>query len=128
MKVQILTAVIGIAPLISGCGSSKPPAKKEEPAKLSAPASKEAKKLPSTVDDAATRVIAEWLNGEEKEKFAAMKKEEIYLLHHGLGRRIRNEFGLWADNKALLDDSGAFEPDGASMKIIEAIWEKLRRK
>jgi hypothetical protein len=47
-------------------------------------------------------------------------------LHFGLGVRIREDFGLWRGNRALLLSCGSLDPDDASMAIIRALWARLR--
>jgi len=80
---------------------------------------------PSTVNEAVTKILA---GMSEADKFAvrAKKKDELIAYHHGWGTGIRNEFGLWSGNYSLLSDCHAANPDGASLVIIEAVWEKLR--
>ncbi len=41
---------------------------------------------------------------------------------------IRNAYGLWAGNKALLESCGSanIHPDECSMTIIEAVWDRLQ--
>jgi hypothetical protein len=46
---------------------------------------------------------------------------------------MRNEFGLWGENKHLMDvcrsvsDEKDIHPDTASSIIIMALWERLRK-
>lgn len=74
-----------------------------------------------------------------------MKKDELIILHHTLGRHIRNTFELWGekgqwiiketcncDNKVIADrlsnigiEISLEHADEASMILIEKIWEKL---
>lgn len=65
----------------------------------------------------------------EKVKMKITKKEDLILYHHGFGTKIRNTFRLWSGNPELLKDMGCSmktHPDSVSMKIIEAIWNKLQ--
>jgi len=41
---------------------------------------------------------------------------------------IRNAFGLWEDNTALLESSGCAHLDDCSMKIIERVREKIQNE
>jgi hypothetical protein len=50
---------------------------------------------------------------------------DLIRFHHGWGTGIRNAFGLWGGNRALLDSCGGGHPDDASMVIIEAVWKHL---
>jgi hypothetical protein len=83
---------------------------------------------PVTVDAAATEVIKN-LNEEQRSKLASAKREDLFGYHFGLGLYIRNQFGLWQGNGALLWSAcGDCQPDDASMVIVERTWTKLRSK
>jgi hypothetical protein len=82
-------------------------------------------KWPRSVAEAVKSLIAE-LSEEEKTIIREMAKEDLIKFHHGWGMGIRNEFGLWRGNDELFKDTGAEDPDGASMAIIKAVWEELR--
>ena len=68
------------------------------------------------------------------EAIGAMDRGELISLHFTLGLWVRNAFGLWQDNRALLDSCAAFtgshelravwtgHPDDASSIIVEALW------
>ena len=70
----------------------------------------------------------------------AYKREELILLHHGLGRHIRNTYGLWlhglwatecATTKIWaehgnLSGEHPCHPDNFSMLCIERLWETLQ--
>ncbi|MCF7853783.1 MAG: hypothetical protein K9N51_03215 [Candidatus Pacebacteria bacterium] len=47
-------------------------------------------------------------------------------LHVSLGPYIRNRFGLWQGNKALLDDCGTDHADDAYVVILDALVRRLR--
>lgn len=57
-----------------------------------------------------------------------MAKSELILLHFGLGMGIRNQW-LWGNRDPALINffrtNGIADPDGASMVIIEALWDDL---
>jgi len=83
---------------------------------------------PAICDSAITQLLLD-LTQSEKDKIAAMKENDLILLHHGFGTGIRNQFGLWGGNSALIKDcSGSKEthPDDVSMIIIERLWKKLQ--
>lgn len=83
------------------------------------------KGLPKTVDEAVDEIIATFPR-DVLEKLASMTEEDLIECHFGLGLWIRNNFGLWKGNKALLEDAGSDIPDTASMTIIRTVWQKLR--
>ena len=53
---------------------------------------------------------------------------DLGILDLSLGTAIRNEFGLWEANTALLAACGSpdMHPDDASQVIIRALWEVLQ--
>ena len=55
---------------------------------------------------------------------SALKKNLIDV-YFTMGMEICNGCGFWAGNTALLKDTNAPDPDGASMVIIEALWKEL---
>jgi len=81
---------------------------------------------PTTVE-AAVDILLDQLLPKDIEHIRSLPKKNLILMHHGLGRCIRNNFGLWQDNEELLntacDDA---HPDSASMTIIIALWKRLR--
>lgn len=87
----------------------------------------EAAPWPVTCDEAAARAI-EKLGPDGVERLRSLAKDELIELHFSLGLNIRNGFGLWDGNQALLDScakgAGATpEPDTVSMIIITRAWE-----
>ena len=82
---------------------------------------------PLTVDAAVTKILA-GMTDADKAAVRAKKKDELIEYHHGWGTGIRNEFGLWHGNYSLLADCHTDVPDGASMVIIEAVWQRLQRE
>jgi len=88
--------------------------------------SDEASQWPQTLDEAVQALLAR-LTEAQRQSIRDREWGGLYRLHHGLGADIRNTFGLWRGNQALLDSCGAFEPDDASMEIIRALWTRLRQ-
>lgn len=82
---------------------------------------------PLTVDDAVTKILA-GMSEADKAAVRAKKKDELIEYHNGWGMGIRNEFGLWHGNDSLLADCHTDVPDGASMVIIEAVWQRLQTR
>jgi hypothetical protein len=79
---------------------------------------------PKTIKESVNVLISR-MNTREKIYFGNRSKEDLINLHHSLGRFIRNIFGLWYNNNALLKDCNKKHPDDASMVIIEHLWDKL---
>jgi len=86
-----------------------------------------AEEWPRTVDEAASRVLAKVAETHKQELIRLrLPKDKFVAPHHeAWGRQIRNDFGLWEGNEALMTACRAAHPDDASRAIIEAIWEKL---
>jgi hypothetical protein len=67
---------------------------------------------------------------EDKTAIAHMSASELIDPHFSLGMYIRNAFGLWQGNHALLMSCSAagrpIHPNDASGVIIEALWTCLR--
>ena len=66
------------------------------------------------------------MTAEEKAIVKNTLKKDLINFHFRWGLNMRNEFGLWEGNDGLIESCGAFEPDGACMAIIEAVWEALQ--
>jgi hypothetical protein len=65
---------------------------------------------------------------EEREQLRAMPKSKLITLQRSLGNRIQAKYDLIETNDALTINvcQRMCSADEASMKIIEAIWEKLQ--
>ena len=89
-------------------------------------------KQPQSVEEAVDRLHANMgLNDEIL--LATMNEEDLIDAHLALGHQIRHEFGLWTGNIALLEscriiaDDKDLHIDDASMVIINALWEKVKK-
>lgn len=80
---------------------------------------------PATVQEAVDVLLAD-LGPELIDELRATAEEDLINHHMGLGQFIRNVFGLYGDNKALLGNAGADNADDASMVIVEALWRRVR--
>lgn len=83
---------------------------------------------PRTIQKAIEEIIAK-LDQPSREALKSSKKSELIQYHFNLGMVIRNELGLWSGNRALLLSAcgeNYCHPDDASMKIIEAAWQRLQ--
>lgn len=81
---------------------------------------------PTTVSEAVSALLTT-IGDEVKDYLASCDEADIWGLHFTLGMWIRNNYGLWQGNKALLESCRAFDPDGASMVIIRALWQALHQ-
>ena len=88
-------------------------------------------KVPQTVDEGVDFLIEE-IPLRDRAHIAGMKEHELLAIEFYLGLHIRNDFGLWSDNQALLDScrklSGErdLHPDDATVVIVKALWRRLR--
>jgi len=80
---------------------------------------------PSTVDEAAAELVA-GLDAESMTTLLATERADLIQYHHGWGTGIRNSFGLWGGNDALMKSCGKPHPDDCSMVIIEATWDRAK--
>ena len=87
---------------------------------------------PPTLDDAVSRLITE-LPFKERTKIGNMAKGDLPSLYPTFMTRIRDDFGLWDDNTALLAScrTVAGDPqlhqDEAGPLIVRKLWEKLQK-
>jgi hypothetical protein len=82
---------------------------------------------PQTFDQAVDRVI-QTLTVEQKEQVRQTPEDQLLGYHENMGRWIRNMFGLWGGNKALIDAMGRQHPDDASTLIIQTVWKRLQEE
>jgi hypothetical protein len=87
--------------------------------------------LPQTIDEAVDRLHAD-ISLNDEIMLAAMTEGDLTDFHFSLGHHIRNEFGLWSGNDAILEScrilsgDGNLHVDDASMVIVRALWEKVK--
>ena len=84
---------------------------------------------PETVEQAVDRIVTR-LPDAERDTIRNMAEADLTLLHLSLGATIRDEFGLWGDNTALLTACGSpdMHADSAPVVIIRAVWGRLRNE
>ena len=82
---------------------------------------------PTTVQATVEEILAS-LSDEDKATLRSTKKDDLIMFHHGWGTGIRNHYGLWRGNEALIESAcgKGCHPDDASMVIIEAVWFALQ--
>lgn len=82
--------------------------------------------IPKTLDETVAAIDA-MLSDEGRAEVAAAKTVEevqdlIIAAHHGLGQRLRNQWGLWADSELaqhLRKEHGVVHPDDMSHYIMD---------
>ena len=88
---------------------------------------------PQSVQEAVDRLHAN-ISLNDEILLAAMTADDLTDLHFSLGHHIRNEFGLWSGNDALLESCRIIagkqdlHVDDASSIIIKALWLRLKKE
>jgi Circularly permutated YpsA SLOG family len=88
--------------------------------------------LPRTVEEAADKLLSK-LSLRDKTMIANIPKDKLTDLYHSLEADLQNEVGLWLTNESLLDScrlttgNDQLSEHGASLIILRALWEELRK-
>ncbi len=64
---------------------------------------------------------------QEKEAIKITPKNDFNNFYLDLAMRTRKQFGMWESNDELIRSCQAFEPDDASMTILEKVWKQLNK-
>ena len=84
--------------------------------------------VPRTIDDAVRTLRTRWLPPAEIDRLLRTPKGiATAQLHFPFGMQVRNAFGLWGKNTALLHSCGVVEPEDCSGIIFDRLWEAIRR-
>lgn len=89
--------------------------------------------LPQTVDEAVDRLCS-GMSLNDEIGLVSTDEDDLVRFHFSLGHHIRNEFGLWSENEALLEScrilagDDNLHVDDAAMVIIKALWKKEKQK
>jgi hypothetical protein len=84
---------------------------------------------PRSVDAAVDTLLAE-LSPTDRDRLRTLPEDSLWSLHLTLGLDIRNQYGLWRGNVALLQSCGQkppYVPDTCSGLIIMRARERLQR-
>lgn len=83
--------------------------------------------LPQTVDEAVLRLKTEWLSPDSRDWILRNPRDTVAAeLQLEFGMNVRNNFGLWAGNRRLLDSCGTTRAEACSGIIIRRLWEAIR--
>ena len=89
---------------------------------------------PQSVQEAVDRLHASISLNDEIRLAASLTEKDLTDFHFSLGHYIRNEFGLWSGNDALLESCRIIagkqylHVDDASSIIIKALWVRLKKE
>ncbi len=86
---------------------------------------RERRAWPRSVDQAVEELLRR-LDRASREVLRSAGDEGAVEFHFSLGMAVRNSFGLWAGNQALLEDCGHNCPDVASGVIVGRLIQRLR--
>lgn len=83
------------------------------------------------IDRMAEQVLSELGETDKDILIAEGDMDNLIAFHHGLGRYIRNEFGLWNnEHTPMLNEHGVDEspdhPDAVSMAVIHEVYAQLK--
>ena len=81
---------------------------------------------PKTLDEA-VKICLLTMTDCEKSIQKNTLEENLIMFHLSLVKNIRELFGMWDGNVALLKSCGASNPDDASMAIVETVWKELNQ-
>jgi hypothetical protein len=84
---------------------------------------------PATIEEA-IKALTEILSKEQQADILKMSKDDLALLHHGLGQWIRNNWDLWKGGplKEHMISLGFIHPDDMSGSLIREFWNRLNNK
>jgi len=86
-----------------------------------------ASEKPKTVDEAVEVLKTKWLKPKDLDWILRNPKDQVVgTLYRPFGTGVRNDFGLWGDNKALHESCGDKDAEGCSVVIFERLWESVR--
>jgi len=82
--------------------------------------------LPGTVDEAVDRLLGE-LPADDVDWMRRNPKDAVFSqLYQGYGTGVRNAFGLWGGNQALLTSCGTDNPETCSGVILNGMWDSVQ--
>ncbi|MBT5610926.1 MAG: hypothetical protein HOJ57_33620 [Lentisphaerae bacterium] len=84
--------------------------------------------LPKTVGEAVDQLLDLLSDWDDLPTLSEMDGAALECLHVSLGPFIRNTFGLWGSNQALLDACGVDHADDAYVVILDALARRLRER
>lgn len=92
-----------------------------------APPLKVVEPVPATLDEALV-MLEKTVHPDVLARIRASKNErDMIAFHHGIGRGLRNGWGLWGRSplKRFFEPLGVFHPDDISGIILTSFWRKL---
>lgn len=87
-----------------------------------------------TFDEHVDEICEWWLQAPKtvQQEFKDTPKDRLISYYNTLGRTIRNKFNLWERpwTEEIVDgiDISPEHPEAISMRLIEAVWEKVNKR
>ncbi len=81
---------------------------------------------PQNLNDAVVWLI-DHMHESDKKEIVMADNNTLSIINSSWGQGIRNGFGLWAGNHSLLSDCGTNNPEEASLIIVRAVQEQIKR-
>lgn len=83
--------------------------------------------IPATLVEALEMLVGKIPPDQLDQIRASSDEESMFGLHHGLGRALRNQWGLWSDSPLarFFGAIGVHHPDDMSSIILISFWRKL---
>lgn len=84
---------------------------------------------PTNIEECMT-ALTQVLPKKDQMEILKASKDDLVMLHHGLGQWIRNNWGLWEDSplKKHMASLGFKHPDDMSQAIIVEFWNRLNNE
>lgn len=82
---------------------------------------------PNTLEEA-MECFKELLTAQEQVDFTRLAEDEIGMLHHGFGRWIRNNWGLWDEKSDMcqhMKSIGFIHADDMSHSLLREFWARM---
>lgn len=85
--------------------------------------------IPTNLDEC-MEALKEELSPEDQMKFCKISEDDLSRYHMGLGRWIRNTWGLWTGGplNEHMKSLGFIHPDDMSSSIIKEFWNRMNDK
>lgn len=82
--------------------------------------------IPKDLDDC-FKTLVKLFSPEEIEKVKNKTEENMNSYHHGTGRWLRNEWGLWQESKLVkwFNEKGVYHADDMSGIILASFWREI---
>lgn len=87
------------------------------------------KYIPKDLDDA-IRMLKKNLSANDMQQLKRIPESKMALYHHGFGRMLRNEWGLWKKSRLAewFNEQGVHHADDMSSTILTSLWRQVHKE